>query len=323
VDDAYLGHVTIPSHLIIASRQCLWAITKDSREPWCISWTEISHFTIDGGNSLTITVFSAQGPQTYVFDNMSSVELADLHALLSLQAHEMVRHYLLSPQFFPSLHSFIMVWIIQGNMNSFGTMSYANIEGMKTPQAAHIFGSANMHVKIQQSDLEDVKVVEKCKSRVKELSSNTPDFLIRLDQEIWLLINSWSQMFTGLSSRRCVSIGILNGTLESIQIKSSKLVEGGSLCSNIPSREYNEQYGTLGPGGAIIFFAWGAPPSLLQPGRVVIEIETNAFSCTITERKGQPTTVYSLPCYEVGFLEKSYDESGWWAKYWLLIRKKK
>lgn len=90
VDDAYLGHVTTPSHLIIASKQCLWAIDNDSREPWCVSWTEISHFSIDRGNSLTITVFSAQGPQSYVFD-MPSSELAELYAILSTQMQKMVR----------------------------------------------------------------------------------------------------------------------------------------------------------------------------------------------------------------------------------------
>jgi hypothetical protein len=26
-----------------------------------------------------------------------------------------------------------------------------------------------------------------------------------------------------------------------------------------------------------------------------------------------------MPGYQVGFLEKSYDESGWWAKYWLVV----
>ena len=74
---------------MIASKQCLWAIDKDSRDPWCISWAEISHFSIEGGNSLTITVFSSQGPHSYVY-YMSAVELAELYALLSMQKHKMV-----------------------------------------------------------------------------------------------------------------------------------------------------------------------------------------------------------------------------------------
>jgi hypothetical protein len=27
-----------------------------------------------------------------------------------------------------------------------------------------------------------------------------------------------------------------------------------------------------------------------------------------------------LSGYKVGFLEKSFDESGWWAKYWMLLQ---
>lgn len=97
VDDIYLGHVTIPSHLIIASAQCLWVI-DDSREPWCISWDEISHFSTDGGNCLTITVFSSQGPHSFVF-TMSSSELEEFNALLSMQKQKMVRGRLCSVYF--------------------------------------------------------------------------------------------------------------------------------------------------------------------------------------------------------------------------------
>lgn len=89
VDDTYIGHVMLPSHLIIASKQCLWAIDTDSRDPWCISWAEISHYSIDAGNCLTITVFTSQGQQSYVF-NMSSAELAKFDALLSMQKQKMV-----------------------------------------------------------------------------------------------------------------------------------------------------------------------------------------------------------------------------------------
>jgi hypothetical protein len=89
VDDAYIGHVQIQSHLIIASNQCLWAIDKKSREPWCVSWTEISSFGIDGGDCMKVEVFSSFGSVTYVFE-MSSVELADCYALLSIQAEKMV-----------------------------------------------------------------------------------------------------------------------------------------------------------------------------------------------------------------------------------------
>ena len=172
------------------------------------------------------------------------------------------------------------------------------------------------------NDLKDeIALIERCYSRVKKLGSDMSSFFRLLDEEAWMLVNSWSQFFTGLSSRRCVAIGIINGTMETIQIKSAKIVEGGSSCYTIPTCEHDELQGILYPGGAIIFFGWGAVPSLLQPGRVAISIETNAFVCDLTDRISQSTTAQALPGFQVGFLEKSYDKSGWWAKYWVLIRK--
>jgi len=205
-------------------------------------------------------------------------------------------------------------------MNSMGKITHTNLPGIKSPQAAHIFGSLNTNLKVPPSDLHsDAKLVQRCYSQVNELSSSIHDFFIRLDQEAWFLVNSSAQLFTGLSSRRCVSIGLLNGTNETIQIKSAKLIEGGSPCYIIPSKEYDKIQGTLKPGGAVIICGWGASPSFLQSGRVLINVETNLFSGDMSDRKGIETTIHSLPGYQVGFLEKSFDENGWWAKYWILV----
>eukprot|EP00970_Alexandrium_tamarense_P017406 scaffold9505_cov202-Alexandrium_tamarense.AAC.2 len=306
VDDAYIGHVQIQSHLIIASNQCLWAIDKKSREPWCVSWTEISSFGIDGGDCMKVEVFSSFGSVTYVFE-MSSVELADCYALLSIQAEKMGN-------------------CLRGTgglqMQSIGDNSYTNLPGIKCTQSRHVFGSVNRPVKMNSVDLEnEIELIQKCYYRVNELRSSMSNYFRRLDQEAWSLVNSWSQVFTGLSSRRCISIGILNGTSETIQIKSARIVEGGSACYTIPSSEFDKRQGTLSAGGAVIFFGWGAAPSLLQPGRALISIETNVFACNLSDRKRHSTTVQALAGYSVGFLEKSYDESGWWAKYWILIRR--
>ena len=322
VDDIYLGHVTIQSHLIIASRQCFWAIDQDSREPWCISWSEISHFSIERGNSLTLTVFSPQGPHSFVFD-MSLAELTELQALLSMQTQKMVWQYC-AFRLSALMRANILIHQImaQGNMNALGTMSYANLPGIKSPQKAHIFGSLNEDFKAQLSDLDsEAKLVERCNSQVTILNSALSDYFIRLDQAAWHLVNCSTQLFTGLSSRRCVLIGLLNGANETIQIKSNFLIEGGSPCYTVATDEYNKQQGTLKPGGAVIMFGWGAAPSLLQPGRVLMKIETNLFSCSMSDRKGRECVIHSLPGYQVGSLEKSYDESGWWAKYWILIKK--
>ena len=154
------------------------------------------------------------------------------------------------------------------------------------------------------------------------MGSFMPNFFQLLDLEVWLLICSVGQMFTGLSSRRCIAVGIINGSGETIQVKASKLVQGGSPCYTIPTIEYNENQGVLHPGGAIICFGWGAVPSLLQPGHVLLSIETNLFATNLSDSISQTTTTQALPGWQVSFLEKSYDDSGWWAKYWMLVQKK-
>lgn len=168
---------------------------------------------------------------------------------------------------------------------------------------------------------DEIDVIEQCFARVKRLGSESPSFFVTLDEEAWSLVNSWGQVFSGLSSRRCIAASVINGTDGVIQIKSNKLVEGGSPCYSIQTKEFDAEQGILHPGGAIIFFGWGVVPNLLQAGNVFMNIETNAFVCDLSVHKSRDTHAEALTGYQVGFLEKSYDEAGWWAKYWLLVRK--
>lgn len=310
IDDVYVGHCNIPSHLIIASEQCLWAINRQSRNPWCVSWEEISHFGMLEGGAMRITVFSQTGLKSYVFQVDTAVEFAELYQLLSMQIGKMGNCSSNLAELDNSMFS--------GPEN----MSTYQIPGIKARQVSHIFGSGNKQRKrISGAVNDEIDVIEQCFARVKVLGSDIPAFLKMLDEEAWLLINSWGQVFSGLSSRRCIAAGVINGTESEIQIKSTKLVEGGSPCYSIPTKEFDQEQGTLRPGGAIIFFGWGVVPSLLQPGRVFMNIETNAFVSDLSDRKSRATFAMPLSGYQVGFLEKSYDESGWWAKYWLLVRK--
>lgn len=90
VEDTYLGHINLSSHLVIASVQCLWAIDRRSREPWCVSWDEISHFGVwEGG--IRIVVFSQTGLKTYFFQTETPAASANFHQLLSMQLQKMVR----------------------------------------------------------------------------------------------------------------------------------------------------------------------------------------------------------------------------------------
>ena len=92
--------------------------------------------------------------------------------------------------------------------------------------------------------------------------------------------------------------------------------------SNPAKTEFDPEQGVLKAGGAIIFFGWGVVPNLLQAGNVFMHIETSAFVSDLSDQKSHATRAEAMPGFQVGFLEKSYDDSGWWAKYWLLVRKK-
>jgi len=227
-----------------------------------------------------------------------------------------------------------------------------------------VFGSCNNQSRKGSPSVikDEIDLVEQCFSRVRVMGSDASTYFKTLDYEAWSLISTWGQVFnSGLSSRRCIVASVINGTGNAIQIKSTKLMEGGSPCYTIPTREFDQEQGILHPGGVIIFFGWGVVPNLLQPGRVFMHVETSGFIADLgvhkssahvssnsvmaisgagsvgtsnLARRGNPrsnskqimraeTYAEAMPGYQIGFLEKSYDESGWWAKYWLLLRAKK
>jgi len=252
-------------------------------------------------DKMRLTVFGQTGLLSYVFEVDDEKVLAQFNKLLAMQANMMGNG--------------------SNNLSEIDKSKF-DIPGIKARQRNHVFGSCNNTRKRLNSTIKDeIDVIEQCFARVKKFGSSSPDFFKTLDEEAWVLINYWGQVFSGLSSRRCIAAGIINGTGFDIQIKSTKLVEGGSPCYSIPSKEFDAEQGVLHPGGAIIFFGWGVVPNLLQAGNVFMTIETNAFVTDLADHKGRETYVEAMPGYQVGFLEKSYNESGWWAKYWLLARK--
>lgn len=308
VDDVYIGHVNIPTHLIIASDQCFWAIDRRSREPWCVSWEEISHFGVVQGG-MRVVVFSQSGLKPFVFQVEDEKECMEIQKLLSMQLARMGN----------TTRNLAEMKNPSSSVDF--DLSMNNIPGVKSRQVKHVFGSCNQTRKRLGSSVKDeIDLIEQCFGRVKKMSSASATFFETLDEEAWTLVSSWGQVFSGLSSRRCIAASVINGTGNDIQIKSTKLVEGGSPCYSIPTSEFDADQGVLHAGGAIIFFGWGVVPSLLQAGNVFMHIETNAFIADLADQKSRDTYAEALTGYQVDFLEKSYDDAGWWAKYWLLLR---
>lgn len=313
LDDVYLGHINTPNHLIIASEQCLWAIDRRSRDPWCVNWEEISHFGMMDGQRVRIVVFSQNGLKTFMFHTESPAQGLELHKLLLMQARKMansVADLKMNPN---------SMFLHQDNLVSHRRNK---IPGVRGKQVHHIFGSINhqRRVILGPNIKTEVDLVEDCYSRVRNLGSDDETYFKSLDQHAWGLISQWGQVFAGLSSRRCLVACLINGTGGPMQIKSTKLLQGGSPCYSIPTKEFDMEQGVLHSGGVLLFFAWGAPPSLLQAGNVFMYLETNGFVCELADHKTRTTHATAMPGYQVGFLEKSYDDAGWWGKYWILVR---
>ena len=307
VDDIYLGHVNIPSHLIISSQKCLWAIDRRSREPWCVNWEDISHVVPSKGG-LYVVIFSQWGLKPYHFPIDKDRECQELIKLLSMQLEKLGN----SSNTLVDLHQ--TSWDVSSKLNS--------IPGFQSYNTKHTFGSCNKTRRQLPTDIKDeIDLIEQCFCRVKQLGSQSPDYLETLDNECWSLVSCWGQIFSGLSSRRCIAAGLINGTGVPIQIKTTLLTEGGSPCYSIPTSEFDVEQGMLREGGSMIFFGYGVVPSLLQAGDVFMHIETNSFIADLSVSKGPDTSVEATPGFLAGFLEKSYDEAGWWAKYWILVRK--
>jgi len=193
---------------------------------------------------------------------------------------------------------------------------------VKSKQIDHVFGTLNNTRRQLDSSIQDeADLVEQSYSRIRVMKSSSTTFFKDLDEEAWNLVSSWGQVFSGLSSRRCIVASVINGTGCPLQIKSTKLLQGGSPCYTMPTQELDAENGVLQAGGAVVFFAWGVSPSLLQAGNVLMHIHTNGFVSELADHKSRSTFCKATPGFQVGFLEKSYDDAGWWAKYWVLVRK--
>jgi hypothetical protein len=184
-----------------------------------------------------------------------------------------------------------------------------------------VFGSCNTsRVRLSQVVRDEVDLVEQCHERVRCKDSSSSIFFKSLDEEAWSLVSLFGHVFSGLNSRRCIVATLINGTGGPVQIKSTKLIEGGSQCYSLGTKEYDTEQGILHAGGVILFFGWGMVPNLTQDGSVFMRIETNGFVSDLADKKGSDTFATAMPGYQVGFLEKSYDNAGWWAKYCLLVQ---
>jgi hypothetical protein len=180
----------------------------------------------------------------------------------------------------------------------------------------HVFGNFNnTSRRVSNATKDETDLVDQAKGRVRRIDPGSSTFLKCIDEESWSLIAFFGQIFSGLNSRRCIAVSLINGTGRSLQIKYARLVEGGSRCHVISTKAFDEDQSILQAGGVVVLFGWSVPW-----GSVSMSIETNGFVAEVSDKKGSSNYATAMPGFQVGFLEKSYDDAGWWAKYWLLVR---
>ena len=312
----YLGHVQTHLFTVIVTDQYLWIVNLDDDRSQRFRWEDIKGFGFVG-HRWTIDFFCS--PHFMSFE-LSSRESAAVYGLLSIKVVRRLSRINAAPVFASqtSLYSELK------DISLVNKKGHFNLPGINSKNSAFMFGNVNKEiVNFAAEELTGVsEFISKCRSRISRIGSSMPNYFQCLDKEAWLLVSFVSQVFTGLYSRRCVAAGLINGTGDDVQLLSTKLVQGGSRCYALPSGEYDKNLGVLHPGGAIIFLGWGAAPSLLQPGNVLVHIETNLCIMTLGDSISKSTSTQVLPSYDVDFLEKSYDETEWWAKYWIVIKKK-
>lgn len=157
-------------------------------------------------------------------------------------------------------------------------------------------------------------------SRIKTSVFSDSDYLQVLDENLWNLICEWRASHGPLHGSRCCAILILNVSLEPLQLLRMDVIEGRAL-KIIPVGEgvFDTEARTLREkDGAVLLFAYGFRPSIVDPAHVKLRVQASAFQGQFSTRRDRTHADSATGAQRAGFLEKSLSEN--WAKYVLLIR---
>lgn len=146
-----------------------------------------------------------------------------------------------------------------------------------------------------------------------------------IDERAMQLVYLWRTNNCHLKACRCCVTIILNLSQSAIQILETEFKEGKNMLfmdvlmmnSNGKDSGYDAETRSIAPnGGAVILFAYGFLPTLVDLAHVKVEITTTAFHSMVSTR---PNRTYCEPLggFSAGFLEKSLTD--WWGKYVILV----
>ncbi|EQC33420.1 hypothetical protein SDRG_08935 [Saprolegnia diclina VS20] len=128
------------------------------------------------------------------------------------------------------------------------------------------------------------------------------------------LVFDWDGNHTGLEARACMALGLINNSSQSIVVQAT-LRDGAELRSLPNGRQH------LAPGlaewqpdRALLLFAWGYTPTLLTTGDVSMNVQSNAFTLTISKSF---TRLQANPGYTATFTLQ--ESQTWWAKHMVVV----
>jgi hypothetical protein len=156
-----------------------------------------------------------------------------------------------------------------------------------------------------------------------KLQSAIRAYAAQIDERAMWLIHQWRTNNSQLQASRCCVYAIFNFSSNNVQILETELKEGKNIIimevmnMNNQCSSYDMETRTISPnGGAVIIFAYGYMPTLVDLAHVKLVVNLSAANSMVSTRKNR-TNCSSVGGCSVGFLEKSLMD--WWGKYVLVI----
>ncbi|OQR92697.1 vacuolar protein sorting-associated protein [Achlya hypogyna] len=128
------------------------------------------------------------------------------------------------------------------------------------------------------------------------------------------LVFDWDANHTGLEARACMALGLVNNSSQAVVVQAA-LRDGAELRMLPPGRQM------LAPGvgdwhsdRSLLLFAWGYTPTLLTTGDVAMNVQSNAFTLTLSKTF---TRLQANPGYTATFTLQ--ESQSWWAKHMVVV----
>jgi hypothetical protein len=154
----------------------------------------------------------------------------------------------------------------------------------------------------------EMQVLREVKDRFLTLKPEEPWHL--LDLLVMRALALWNANHGVLDTRIPLAFVIINSTQGRLQVEAVRMTKGKEHCV-FGGQGWDPGSRTIPAGGACMIWCWGHTSTFISKGDVGVAIETAGFTAALSNRKGK-STVKARPGFQVGFLEKTYDD--WWAK---------